>query len=123
VWSFGVLLWEIATYGMTPYPGVELADVYTLLEKGFRMESPAGCPTRVYQLMLHCWRWSPADRPAFAIVHQTLCACAGQPPATAGVCVLIICVRNVQNITDHRLRRRRRAHSIVGAVLVVGQWG
>lgn len=52
VWAFGVLLWEIATYGMTPYPGVELSDVYTLLEKGFRMDSPAGCPNSVYRLML-----------------------------------------------------------------------
>lgn len=52
--AFGVLLWEIATYGMTPYPGVELSEVYSLLEKGFRMEAPAGCPPTVYQLMLQC---------------------------------------------------------------------
>lgn len=33
VWAFGVLLWEIATYGMAPYPGVDLSNVYSLLEK------------------------------------------------------------------------------------------
>lgn len=54
VWAFGVLLWEIATYGATPYPGVELQDVYVLLEKGTRMEAPEGCPDAVYQLMLDC---------------------------------------------------------------------
>ncbi len=42
VWAFGILLWEIATYGMSPYPGVELTDVYQLLESGYRMECPPG---------------------------------------------------------------------------------
>jgi len=52
--AFGVLLWELATYGMSPYPGVDLTEVYHLLERGYRMESPPGCPSNVYQLMKQC---------------------------------------------------------------------
>ncbi|VDD92496.1 unnamed protein product [Enterobius vermicularis] len=72
VWAFGVLLWEIATYGMSPYPGVELNNVYGLLEKGFRMDAPEGCPPSVYRLMLQCWNWSPSDRPRFKEIHASL---------------------------------------------------
>lgn len=67
VWAFGVLLWEIATYGMAPYPGVDLNRVYGLLEHGYRMDSPPGCPPSVYRLMLQCWNWSPSDRPRFQV--------------------------------------------------------
>ncbi|XP_037362286.1 tyrosine-protein kinase ABL2 isoform X7 [Talpa occidentalis] len=70
VWAFGVLLWEIATYGMSPYPGIDLSQVYDLLEKGYRMEQPEGCPPKVYELMRACWKWSPADRPSFSETHQ-----------------------------------------------------
>ncbi|KAM8746149.1 tyrosine-protein kinase ABL2 isoform 2-T2 [Acanthopagrus schlegelii] len=70
VWAFGVLLWEIATYGMSPYPGIDLSQVYDLLEKGYRMEQPEGCPPKVYELMRACWQWSPLDRPSFAEIHQ-----------------------------------------------------
>ncbi|CAH0577698.1 unnamed protein product [Chrysodeixis includens] len=72
VWAFGILLWEIATYGMSPYPGVDLADVYHMLEKGYRMECPPGCPGAVYELMRGCWQWSPADRPTFRDIHHAL---------------------------------------------------
>lgn len=72
VWAFGVLLWELATYGMSPYPGVELNNVYGLLEKGFRMDAPEGCPPSVYRLMLQCWNWSPSDRPRFKEIHASL---------------------------------------------------
>ncbi|CAI4228791.1 unnamed protein product [Auanema sp. JU1783] len=72
VWAFGVLLWEIATYGMAPYPGVDLSNVYSLLEKGFRMDAPPGCPSSVYRLMLQCWNWSPSDRPRFSDIHMSL---------------------------------------------------
>ncbi|XP_015725168.1 tyrosine-protein kinase ABL2 isoform X3 [Coturnix japonica] len=70
VWAFGVLLWEIATYGMSPYPGIDLSQVYDLLEKGYRMEQPEGCPPKVYELMRACWKWNPPDRPSFAETHQ-----------------------------------------------------
>lgn len=72
MWAFGILLWEIATYGMSPYPGVDLTDVYHMLEKGYRMECPPGCPPKVYELMRQCWQWSAADRPTFKEIHHSL---------------------------------------------------
>ncbi|XP_050526730.1 tyrosine-protein kinase Abl [Daktulosphaira vitifoliae] len=72
VWAFGVLLWEIATYGMSPYPGVDLTDVYHMLEKGYRMDCPPGCPPNIYHLMKQCWQWSPNERPSFKDIHHAL---------------------------------------------------
>lgn len=72
VWSFGVLLWEIATYGMTPYPGVELSEVFYTINSGHRMGRPTGCPEPIHQLMQQCWSWEPADRPAFWELHERL---------------------------------------------------
>ena len=39
---------------MSPYPGVDLTEVYPLLEKGYRMDCPAGCPVNVHNLMMQC---------------------------------------------------------------------
>lgn len=72
VWAFGVLLWEIATYGKSPYPGVELANVYHLLDSGYRMERPDGCPINVYELIRKCWQWDAAARPSFAEIYKEL---------------------------------------------------
>lgn len=57
---------------MSPYPGVDLTEVYHLLEKGYRMERPAGCPANVYELMMQCWQWEPQDRPTFKQIHHSL---------------------------------------------------
>lgn len=72
VWAFGVLLWEIATYGMSPYPGIDLTDVFHKLESGYRMERPPGCPPEVYDLMRQCWHWNAQDRPSFKNIHHAL---------------------------------------------------
>lgn len=72
VWAFGILLWEIATYGMSPYPGVDLTDVYHMLEKGYRMECPPGCPPKIYELMRQCWQWHAHERPTFKEIHHAL---------------------------------------------------
>lgn len=52
--AFGVLLWELATQGMSPYPGIELSQVYEMLEKGHRMDRPDGCPENIYNMMKRC---------------------------------------------------------------------
>eukprot|EP00731_Ephydatia_muelleri_P023806 Em0016g77a len=72
VWAFGILLWELATYGMSPYPGVELSQVYEMLETGYRMPNPEGCPDAIYGLMQRCWMSKPEDRPSFMEVSQQL---------------------------------------------------
>ena len=70
VWAFGILLWEIATFGMSPYPGVDLSDVFQLLETGYRMENPHECPAGLYDLMTKCWEWLPSKRPTFPEIHS-----------------------------------------------------
>ncbi|XP_028408446.1 platelet-derived growth factor receptor alpha-like [Dendronephthya gigantea] len=44
MWSFGILLWEVFTLGGTPYPGMDVNDVYQSLLNGKRMEPPMHCP-------------------------------------------------------------------------------
>ncbi|XP_062512063.1 fibroblast growth factor receptor 3-like isoform X2 [Corticium candelabrum] len=69
VWSFGVLMWEIATLGGTPYPGVALESLCNLIvESGYRMQRPKNCSRLVYSAMTQCWLISPHQRPRFFIL-------------------------------------------------------
>ncbi|XP_047362057.1 proto-oncogene tyrosine-protein kinase receptor Ret isoform X1 [Vespa velutina] len=65
VWSFGVLLWELVTLGASPYPGVDVHNLYNLLKAGYRMEKPANCSQQLYKLMVSCWHEEPGMRPSF----------------------------------------------------------
>ncbi|XP_019509122.1 PREDICTED: megakaryocyte-associated tyrosine-protein kinase-like isoform X2 [Hipposideros armiger] len=72
VWSFGVLLWEVFSYGRAPYPKMSLKEVTEAVEKGYRMEPPAGCPGPVHTLMSSCWEAEPARRPPFRKLAEKL---------------------------------------------------
>ncbi|KAI8499652.1 Endothelial cell-specific molecule 1 [Branchiostoma belcheri] len=68
VWSYGVLLWEIASFGEEPrYAGGPMhPDVCTLLEllrKGVRLQQPQNCPLPVYRIIRSCWVFNPSSRP------------------------------------------------------------
>ncbi|XP_070547489.1 ephrin type-A receptor 4a-like [Ptychodera flava] len=62
VWSFGVLLWEIFSFGDIPYETLEDDDVKEFIENGNRLEIPSGCTESIYQLMTSCWMEIPAER-------------------------------------------------------------
>lgn len=72
VWAFGIVLWELATYGKTPYPGVDLFSVLEKLVAGYRMPRPEGCPAEIYKLMRECWSFEADQRPTFKEIKQRL---------------------------------------------------
>ncbi|CAI9720293.1 tyrosine-protein kinase CSK isoform X3 [Octopus vulgaris] len=65
VWSFGVLLWEIFSFGKIPYPGVPASDIKDFIEEGNRMDIPDECPSSLRSIILVTWKLNPADRPTF----------------------------------------------------------
>ncbi|CAC5382982.1 MET [Mytilus coruscus] len=71
VWSFGVVLWELMTRGVNPYPEVDNWDVLRYIKKGRRMPQPPFCPDILYKMMSKCWSFNPNDRPKFSeLVHE-----------------------------------------------------
>ena len=72
VWSFGILLYEIITEGSTPYPGVNSDQVLDMVQKGYRMPCPNGCPQKLYEIMRQCWRDKAASRPSFELLQYRL---------------------------------------------------
>eukprot|EP00106_Octopus_bimaculoides_P012779 XP_014780221.1 PREDICTED: tyrosine-protein kinase csk-1-like isoform X1 [Octopus bimaculoides] len=65
VWSFGVLLWEIFSFGKTPYPGVPASNIRDFIEEGNRMNIPDECPSRLQSIIQLTWELNPANRPTF----------------------------------------------------------
>ena len=72
VWSFGVMLYEIITNCDVPYPGMTNEQVIEALQQGYRMPCPMGCPDKLYEIMLHCWREEPEKRPTFETLQWQL---------------------------------------------------
>ena len=72
VWSFGVLLYEIITYGRFPYPGMTNAEVLDKIQTGYRMGCPPSCPKQLHDIMLECWRDEPNTRPTFETLQWQL---------------------------------------------------
>ncbi|XP_035693755.1 tyrosine-protein kinase receptor Tie-1-like [Branchiostoma floridae] len=76
VWSFGVLLWEIATLGKDPcYDGrmqLSFLQMVGILRQGIRMEKPPGCPEDLFRLMRSCWRDVPDTRPTPEEIEERL---------------------------------------------------
>ena len=72
VWSFGVLLYELITYGRFPYPGMSDAEVIEKLQTDYRMPCPNGCPEQLYEIMGECWRDEATSRPTFKVLQGRL---------------------------------------------------
>ncbi|XP_015679762.1 ephrin type-A receptor 6 [Protobothrops mucrosquamatus] len=64
-WSYGIVMWEVMSYGERPYWEMSNQDVILSIEEGYRLPAPMGCPAALHQLMLHCWQKERSHRPKF----------------------------------------------------------
>ncbi|XP_033719290.1 ephrin type-A receptor 1 isoform X4 [Tursiops truncatus] len=67
VWSFGIVMWEVLSFGDKPYGEMSNQEVMKSIEDGYRLPPPVDCPARLYELMKDCWAYDCAHRPPF---HQ-----------------------------------------------------
>lgn len=65
VFSYGVVLWEMATLASQPYQGLSNDQVLRYVIEGGVMERPENCPDKLYELMRRCWQHRPTARPTF----------------------------------------------------------
>uniref|UniRef100_A0A8C6IY21 receptor protein-tyrosine kinase n=1 Tax=Melopsittacus undulatus TaxID=13146 RepID=A0A8C6IY21_MELUD len=72
VWAYGVVLWEIFSYGMQPYYGMAHEEVIYFVRDGNVLSCPDNCPLELYNLMRLCWSKLPSDRPGFASIRRIL---------------------------------------------------
>uniref|UniRef100_A0A674MHP6 Receptor protein-tyrosine kinase n=1 Tax=Takifugu rubripes TaxID=31033 RepID=A0A674MHP6_TAKRU len=65
VWSFGVTVWELTTFGLKPYDGIPAGEISSVLERGERLPHPPICTMDLYMIMVKCWMIDPSSRPTF----------------------------------------------------------
>jgi serine/threonine protein kinase len=72
VWSFGVCMWEIYTFGKQPYEDCDIHDLIPCILDGYRLQKPLACSEDLFSLMTQCWQLTPTDRPSFSHIHFVL---------------------------------------------------
>ncbi|XP_035661010.1 uncharacterized protein LOC118405570 [Branchiostoma floridae] len=93
VWSFGVMLWEIASLGEEPrYPGPfrpNCCQMVNMLRQGNRMEKPEQCSIDLYRLMCQCWYDASDHRPTAAQLEERLAELVREVGDCADDCVTV----------------------------------
>uniref|UniRef100_A0A3B4U6N7 receptor protein-tyrosine kinase n=1 Tax=Seriola dumerili TaxID=41447 RepID=A0A3B4U6N7_SERDU len=69
VWSFGILMWEVMSYGERPYWDMSNQEV---MADQYRLPAPHNCPPALHSLMLQCWQADRGDRPGFDSLLSSL---------------------------------------------------
>nr|DAA64519.1 TPA_inf: venus kinase receptor [Apis florea] len=63
VWSYGVLLYEIITFGSFPFQGMSNTEVLNHVKNGNSLMVPKGVKIQLENLMYSCWRLDHVKRP------------------------------------------------------------
>ncbi|KAM4675470.1 ephrin type-B receptor 4 [Discoglossus pictus] len=72
VWGYGIVMWEVMSFGERPYWDMSNQDVINAIEQDYRLPAPPDCPSALHQLMLDCWQRDRASRPRFTEIVSSL---------------------------------------------------
>ena len=73
VWSYGIVMWEIYSYGRAPYPRMSQKEVVDQVATGYRMDKPDSCPSDLHtKVMAWCWEIDAKNRPSFKQLSDKL---------------------------------------------------
>ncbi|KAM4539518.1 tyrosine-protein kinase STYK1 [Odontesthes bonariensis] len=62
VWSFGILLYEMATLGDPPFAHIMATELLQYFQRGKYLKRPATCSNSLYSIIRSCCHWSPQQR-------------------------------------------------------------
>ncbi|XP_020299419.1 muscle, skeletal receptor tyrosine-protein kinase-like isoform X2 [Pseudomyrmex gracilis] len=72
VWSYGIVLYEVFSYGKQPYYGHSNEEVVKLILEGIMLTPPDECPDVVCEIMRECWKIEPRERIKFPDILDRL---------------------------------------------------
>uniref|UniRef100_A0AC35U021 Receptor protein-tyrosine kinase n=1 Tax=Rhabditophanes sp. KR3021 TaxID=114890 RepID=A0AC35U021_9BILA len=72
IWSYGVVMWEIFSFGERPYYDWPHRKIYEEVLQGYRLPKSLDCPESMYQVMTTCWNHDRNERPTFAAITPKL---------------------------------------------------
>uniref|UniRef100_A0A452SVX3 Ephrin type-B receptor 4 n=1 Tax=Ursus americanus TaxID=9643 RepID=A0A452SVX3_URSAM len=112
-WSYGIVMWEVMSFGERPYWDMSNQDVINAIEQDYRLPPPPDCPTSLHQLMLDCWQKDRNARPRFPQVVSALDKMIRNPAS------LKIVARENSGASHPLLDQRQPHYSAFGSV---GEW-
>ncbi|XP_068222552.1 uncharacterized protein [Palaemon carinicauda] len=65
MWSYGVLLYEVITFGSFPFQGMSNNEVVEHVRRGNTVTLPDGVKPQLERLLRSCWCKIPSERPTF----------------------------------------------------------
>ncbi|KAL2084107.1 hypothetical protein ACEWY4_019625 [Coilia grayii] len=72
VWSFGLMLYEMATLGEAPFAEVPVTELLQYHQRGKTIKKPHNCSNALYSIIKACCQWKEQDRVSLAEVSRKL---------------------------------------------------
>ncbi|KAG7237592.1 hypothetical protein INR49_032038 [Caranx melampygus] len=72
IWSFGVLLFEMATLGEAPFAEIPVNELLQFHQRGKSLKKPPNCSNTLHSIIKNCCQWKDQDRPSLADVSRKL---------------------------------------------------